>query len=279
MKLKSKNVKRIHILATDGNEPSKVVFEVLQPLKKKKVTSTWFPELLGKSNFNTKGDKVLEFYGLAEGEPFNNYYSLRGFVAERIIQDALKSKGYNIAIFKDNFDAFQHDGTKDDKLNTLYKYFGGLPDIVYTDDKGNEILVEVKSKDLEKLDYVKNTPPETEIMQGRMLAFLKGLDKVAMTYVLFSEEVARKMYLCIDDEFNLANSVKMFDDKMPNLKYKVDYDIIRKDYDVKPQELLQQMKEAYKYADGFRQTLTVLFSDLSSDIRKQIFALEKELEE
>ena len=112
-----------------------------------------------------------------------------------------------------------------------------------------------------------------------MLALLRGLDKVKMTYVLFSEKTERNMYLSMGSPFNLEECVKRFDGIMPTLKYKEDYEIIIKDYTINKNELLEQMKTAYKYADGFRQTLTLDLEDFSDDVRKQIFELERELEE
>jgi hypothetical protein len=275
VKLKSRNIKRIHIIGQNGNEPSKVMFEIFEPLKKKKITSTWFPNLYGASDFNKKGDEVLKFYNFLEGDAFNNFYSLRGFIAERIIQDSIKKKGYPYRIFKDTFDIFLYTKEGDNKL---YKYFGGLPDLIYEKD-GSERLLEVKSKELVKKNYVESNPPQTEIMQGKMLALLRGLDRVSMTYVLFGEKAERSMYLAMNSPFDLQVSVKKFDEIMPVLKYKEDYEIVVKDYTVNKNELLEQMKTAYKYADGFRQTLTLNLDDLSEEVRKQIFELEMELEE
>lgn len=274
-KLKSKNIRRIHILAEDGTNPSRVRFEVFEPLKTKKVTSTWFPNLYGASTFNKKGDEALKFYNLLEGDEFNNFYTLRGAIAETIIQENLKKKGYPFKIFKDTFDIFLY--TKDGD-NKLYKYFGGLPDIIYEKDNQEE-LTEIKSKELSKKQFVENNPPQTEIMQGKMLALLRGLNKVKMTYVLFGEKAERNMYLSMTSPFNLQESIKKFFEIMPTLKYKEDYEVIIKDYTINKNELLEQMKEAYKFADGFRQTLTLNVADFSDEIRKQIFDLERELEE
>jgi hypothetical protein len=283
--LKSANIKRIHIIATNGKEPTKVTFEVFQPLKKKKLTSTWFPELLGLSDFNTKGDKVLQFYNFMEKEDIDDYYKIRGLIAEALVVENLKKKNYKVIIFKDSFDAFKYnpyideiEEEKQNKLNTLYKYFGGLPDIVY-ENKGETFLLEVKSKEMSKREYVEKNPPKTEIMQGRMLGLLYGVSKVGMTYVLFSDELQRKIYATMTAPFDLKKSFDNFFEKYPILEYKKDYEIVLKNYDIKPNELLQEMKEAYKYADGFRQTLTVPFDDLSSDMRRQILNLEREIEE
>lgn len=275
MKLKSKNIKRIHIIAQDGNNPSKVMFEVFEPLRYKKVTSTWFPNLYGASTFNKKGDEVLKFYNLLEGEEFNDFYSVRGFIAERLVQNSIKAKNYPYQIFKDTFDIFLY--TKDGD-NKLYKYFGGLPDLIYTKDDKEELL-EIKSKEMAKRKFVEENPPQTEIMQGKMLALLRGLKKVRMTYVLFGERAERMMYLSMPSPFTVEKAVEEFDKKMPSLKYKEDYDIIVKDYTINNNELLEQMIKAFKYADGFRQTLTLPLEDFSDEVRSQIFELERELEE
>lgn len=266
---------RIHIIGQNGDEPSKVLFEVFEPLKKKKLTSTWFPNLYGASNFNTKGDEVLRFYNLLEGDVFNPFYTLRGYVAEKIVQESIKKKGYPYKIFKDNFDIFLYEKDGDNKL---YKYFGGLPDLIYEKD-GREELIEIKSKEIAKKDFIEKNPPETEIMQGKMLALLRGLKKVRMTYVFFSEKVERAMYMCMPNPFNVEVAYEEFQKKMPNLIYKTDYDIVVKDYEINNNELLEQMITAYKYADGFRQTLTLPLDDFSANVKKQIFELERELEE
>ena len=251
------------------------MFEVFEPLRYKMVTSTWFPNLYGASTFNKKGDEVLRFYNLLEGDDFNDFYSIRGFIAERLVQNSIKAKNYPYQIFKDTFDIFLY--TKDGD-NKLYKYFGGLPDLIYTKD-GEEELLEIKSKELAKRKFVEENPPQTEIMQGKMLALLRGLNKVRMTYVLFSERAERMMYLSMPSPFTVEKAVEEFDKKMPSLKYKEDYDIIVKDYVINNNELLEQMIKAFKYADGFRQTLTLPLEDFSEEVRSQIFELERELEE
>lgn len=277
MTLKTKNIKRIHINGGDGADKGTISFELFEPLKHKKVSSTWVPQLLGVSEYNTVGDKLLEFYGLLKGDEFNNYYSLRGAIAERIIVNSLKKKGYNVKVFKEGYDAFPFNENSDNKLNALYKYWGGLPDIVY-EKEGQTILLEVKSKELDAKEKIETNPPHYEIMQGKILALLYGLDSVTMSYVMFSDKVSRNMYLSISEPFDLQKSVEDFDSKMPTLKYKEDFEIINKEYVINKPQLLLQMKEAYKYAETFRQTLTVKASDLSKPVYKMLFQLESELE-
>ena len=93
MALVENKIKKITIIGANDGKRGKVKFDLFSPLKPKKVSSTWFPSLY-ESGFNKKGDKLLEFWGLSVGEPFNNFYSVRGQVAEDLIVNMLKGKGY-----------------------------------------------------------------------------------------------------------------------------------------------------------------------------------------
>ncbi len=284
MKLTSKNIKRIHINGSNDLSSGSIRFELFKPLGTRKVSSTWLPQLLGVGGFQTKGDKLLEFWGLLKGDTFDKYYELRGEIAERLLVDMLRAKQYDVKRFSAkeyDFDLFKFDENDERKHTKLYKYFGGLPDIVYNNTK-EDILLEVKSKDLDALDKIINTPPEYEIMQGKQLALLYGLDKVTMTYVLFSEKVVRKMYFAMpqdDEPFDLEASIVKFHTAMGKMEYgkDKDYFIVRRTYSIDKQELLSEMKKAYKYAEGFKQTLTVSMDDISKDVKSQIFALEREI--
>lgn len=279
MSLIKSKIKRIYINGANDLKVGTVTFEMFEQPKHKKVSSTWVPSLLGMNSFTEKGDKLLEFYGLAKGAEFDNYYSLRGSIAESIIVNALNKKGYEVKVFKNGFDHFVYDeNDTENKLNSLYKYFGGLPDIVYK--KENEvILLEVKSKDMGTEEKIQTNPPQYEILQGKILGLLYGLKKITMAYVFFSDNVARKMYLSLPNPFKLETALEQFNEKMPNLKYKEDFNIINVEYNIDRVEILNQMKEAYKYAETFRQTLTVKLDELSAPLRKEIFALEREIED
>ncbi len=281
MKIKSANIKSINI---DGNKGI-ITFQLFQPLKPKKISSTWIPQLLGLSEFSKRGDKLLEFWGFAEKEPFDDVYTLRGEVAELLIVKALEAKGFKPKRYDKNeydYDLFKYDGTKgdDNKLNKLYKFFSGLPDVVYRDENKVIRLLEVKAKDFGKLG---SNPYGYEIMQGRILAMLYGVDEVVMTAIYFSDSVMRNFYMCSTtdgERFDLEKSLKLFWNKYPNgLQYgkDKDYFIEKKVVEVKKYELIEDMKEAYKYAETFRQTLTIKISDLSQPTYSEIFKLESEI--
>ena len=286
MQLKARNIRRIHILASDGSNKGRFVFELFEPLKTRNLSSTWIPSFLdGFNPYNKKGDKLLEFFKLLEGPEFNPFYELRGAIAENEIVKILKLKGFEPKTYPkenyDGYDYFKYDENSKDELNKLYKFFGGLADIVY-DEKGITRLLEVKSKELDKHDKVMSNLPKYEILQGKILALLYGLNKTTMSYVFFSEDIVRQMKLSMNESNNgkldLEKAMKDFYDRVPKLTYKTDYLIENKDYTFSRKEIFDLMKQAYKYAEGFRQTLTVNMEDLSEEVQSMIFKLEKELE-
>lgn len=273
MSLKKSKIRKIDIDANSGE----IKFTLMNELKPKKVSSTWIPKLLGLNDFAPKGEELLNFWGLLEKKPFNDYYSLRGAVAEELLQKILESKGYMVnrhGSKENDYDFFKYDGK-----NPLYKYFGGLPDIVGIN--ADEILLcEVKSKDLERKKYVDENPPITEIMQGKILGLLYGVDKVAMVWFLFGDSITRKMMNVAEEvqPYDNNKAVALYFERYGYPKFKVDYEIIRKNYAIDKKKLLEEMKEAYKYADAFRQTLTLKIKDLDSITFNEILAFEKELE-
>ena len=272
MSFQKSKIRKIEIDANKGV----VNFTLMKELKLKKVTSTWIPKLLGLNDFASKGEELLNFWGLLEKKEFDNYYSLRGAIAEELLQKILESKGYEVSRYEakeNDYDYFKYDNK-----NPLYKYFGGLPDIVAK--KEDEVLLcEVKSKDLERKKFVDENPPQTEVMQGKILALLYGLDKVAMVWFLFDDDIARKMKNVAEEvqPYDTQKAVKLYFEKYGYPRFKADYEIIRKDYDIDKKELLEEMKKAYKYANAFGQMLTVKIIDLDPILFNEILQLEKEL--
>lgn len=277
MKINKSKIKNIKIHGGDGRVDPHFTFVLFDDLRHKKLSSTNYPTLLEDTKFQKKGDKLLEYFRLIQGEPFNNFYSLRGYVAEKLIQDMLKSKGYLVETFELGEDITRYKESD----NALYKYFRGLPDIIYTKQDGERHLLEIKSKSLSKKQYVVDNPPETEIRQGKMLALLEDLDNVTMTYVMFGDDIERKMKLAVEECNPYSNecAYEKFMLLEPNLKLNQNFELHTKNYDVDRDEVLKEMKVAYKYSEMFRQTLTVFMKDLSKEVRQQLFELERELED
>ncbi|MCK9319351.1 hypothetical protein [Methanoculleus sp.] len=272
MSFQKSKIRKIEIDANKGV----VNFTLMKELKLKKVTSTWIPKLLGLNPFSSKGEELLNFWGILEKKEFDNYYSLRGAVAEELLQKILEGKGYTVSRYEakeNDYDYFKYDNK-----NPLYKYFGGLPDIVAK--KDDEVLLcEVKSKELQYKKYVDENPPQTEIMQGKILGLLYGLDKTAMVWFLFDDDIARKMKNIVEEvqPYDTQKAVELYLQKHGYPRFKIDYDIIRKDYDIDKKELLEEMKKAYKYAETFRQTLKIDIKDLDSLLFNEILELQKEI--
>lgn len=278
MTIDKRKIQGIFIEAENGlNDGGRIIFQLFTPPKPKTVSSTWYPKLFQDNKFSKRGDSVLEFYNIIKGDPFNNLYSLRGYIAEKIVQDMIKSKYDRIETFSLGDDLQRYDPNK----NPIYKYFRGLPDIIYYDKDGRKNIIEIKSKSLSKREYIIDSPPETEIMQGKMLALLEDLDEVTMTYVMFDDELERKMMLAVTSCVPYENecAYEKFMSLKPDLKFKQTFDIHTKKHLVDRQVILNQMKHAYKYADGFRQTMAVKIKDLSKDVFSLLFRFECELEE
>lgn len=278
MTLQKKKIQDIFIEADNGvNDGGIIKLKLFDPPQPKTVSSTWFPKLFKENKFSKKGDSVLEFFNIIKGDPFNNLYSLRGYVAEKIVQDMLKQKYDRIETFSLGDDLQRYNPMK----NPVYKYFRGLPDIIYYDKDGRKNIIEIKSKSLSKRDYIIDSPPDTEIMQGKMLAILEDLEEVTMTYVMFDDDLERKMMLAVTSCKPYTNecAYEKFMELKPDLKFRKTFDIHTKKHLVDRQIVLKEMKHAYKYAEAFRQTLTVKIKDLSKDVFSLLFRFESELEE
>lgn len=278
-KLIKKKIKDVIIYASDGSNPPRAKLVIEDILPPKKVTSTWYPQLYDDTRFNKRGDKLLEFYRLLESDPFDNYYTLRGYVAEKYISDFLKKKDYKVHTFDESWDLYNYH--TEHPMGKLYAYFGGRPDIIYEDADGKRHLIEVKSKSLDKKQYVIDSPPETEIMQGKMLALLEGLDAVDMTYVMFSEKLEVMMRLATKNTnpFNLKEAYKLLVTYGIDEQLKGNIEVHKKTYLVDKKVILEQMKTAYKYAETFRQTHIIDLDDLSKEVKHEIFELEREIED
>lgn len=274
--LRRNKIKDMDFEGSNGPFDGSVKLYLDKPLERKKVSSTMFPKLYTDQKFSKKGDSVLEFFNLTNKEPFDDFYSLRGFVAEYIIQEVLRAKKYPIETFSLGDDLVRYSEDK----SPVYKYFRGLPDILYTDGDGKRHIIEIKSKSLSKKEFVIDSPPETEIMQGKMLAVLEDLDEVSMTYVMFDDTVESMMKEAVKkcEKYSNECAYTNFMAMEPNLQLKKNYDIHVKKYRVDRKVVLDQMKYAYKYAETFRQTLKLERKDLSSEVWNDCYRVLVELE-
>ena len=65
--------------------------------KRRKITSRRFPNLIGENEWNSVGTEILDMFYQIESEAFDNYYTIRGLIAEDLAEKYLaqwfKSQG------------------------------------------------------------------------------------------------------------------------------------------------------------------------------------------
>lgn len=145
--------------------------------KNKKITATSFYGLLGENKFKPKGDYLLSALGLLK-EPFDPFYSKRGEIAEKVLNEWLKSKGYTTKTwnkFEINFDNFPKN-----------KEFGGMIDIAIT--SPIRCLVECKSKNLKDESKIKMFPNQEQEHQALFYGYMSKCDNIKIIYVFFTDE-------------------------------------------------------------------------------------------
>lgn len=158
----------------------------------KKITSRRFPLLLNESKFNSVGYCILEMYNLTESQAFDNYYTLRGAVAEHFAEIRFKQR------MKDNgkeVETIRFTPHKFPKMDQFYdkENFGGVIDIAVKSPQEERAVIEVKGKHISKLKEVDLEAPKEEVAQGELLAYLSRVDKYYMAYVFFEDVQEDKM--------------------------------------------------------------------------------------
>lgn len=147
----------------------------------KKIAGHSFVSLIGKNDFKKRGDEVLEMLGIVSKEKIDPFYQKRGGIAEYLIKKYYEKNNmtYESISAKDvNFDYFKES-----------KFFGGVPDGILD---GNTI-VEIKSKNISKINYIKMNPVDSEEYQAKFYATILGYDKAIMQYVFFPDDLEEKI--------------------------------------------------------------------------------------
>ena len=145
--------------------------------KNKKITATSFYGLIGGNKFKPKGDYLLSVLGLLK-EPFDEFYTKRGAIAERIVNTWLQERGYTTKTwdkFEINFDNFP-------KVPEV----GGMIDIAVTAPK--RIVIECKSKNIKDVDKIKRFPNLEQENQAMFYGYLSKCPEVKIIYTFFTDE-------------------------------------------------------------------------------------------
>lgn len=252
-----------------------------------KIASRVVPMLLNKNKFNSIGYGVLQNLRMLEKESIDPYYMIRGEVAEYFTKlymiKEIRKGGVEPTIKSytpqgENFDMFVY---KDETCPKSYKFFSGVIDLEITEPQ--HIVIEVKSKDIEKYQDFKNHKDlkpgdpsfqkrswyysEEEVMQGKTLTVLKGSKLLFMIYVFpkkHVEQFIKNEYMVNPTKWN--NSVETFirDKKLGTS----DFEFIVDKHIIDTEKFQEDMNQAFlelrkHYTNGF--------------IPKSLF-LQKELE-
>ena len=145
--------------------------------KNKKITATSFYGLLGGNKYKPKGDYLLSVLGLLK-EPFDPFYTKRGEIAEKVLNEWLKSKGYTTKTWDKweiNFDNFPSNPD-----------FGGMIDIAITSPV--RCLVECKSKNEKDEEKIKKFPNLEQEHQALFYGFFSKCDNIKIIYVFFTDK-------------------------------------------------------------------------------------------
>ena len=149
----------------------------------KKISVRNFCGLLGLDNFKKEGDYLLLSWGLIKDE-VDEKWQKRGDFAEAIV-----------------FKVYQRDGHKPIRYNKKeihydnflgeHKWLSGMIDIELPDERS---LVEVKSKNLEKYDFICRRIPQFELYQGITYGYLRNYDIIYMEYIFFDDETEQEIF-------------------------------------------------------------------------------------
>lgn len=170
------------------------VFE-FDETKVKKITSRMFPILLNKNSFQSVGYGILERANMLVFEQIDEFYQVRGSIAELIsanlLRDLYKAK-HKVDIDLKTYEVSQFKGY--DMFNIEYKWgnkhFGGVPDMVISQPKEYRTLFEIKSKNIKYYENIAGNKqvPEEELLQAKHLGYLSKTNKIGMVYVFFNDK-------------------------------------------------------------------------------------------
>ena len=180
--------------------------------KHKKITSRRYPELLNKNPFTSVGKSLLDMFYQVESEAFDDWYTLRGAVAEHLLEQ------YFIRMFESNGKPIvtKHFSPQDfaPSLDQFPKneFLGGVIDIAIAQPQDERAIIECKAKSIDKLKEIEETIPIEEKLQGELLCMLAKCIQFYMGYVFFTKEQEEKIK-------TLTNAIKTSGDTVSNAVY------------------------------------------------------------
>ncbi len=229
--------------------------------KMKKVTSRAFSCLLGSNPFESVGKTILERFKLVPYQDIDEYWAIRGDMAELLVLDFLKEsykkKGVDIELKTWTKEEVSYDNFKKNEK------FGGLLDIAISSPKDYRAVVEVKSKSLKDVDKIKgNRGNIEEVLQGKFLTYLSNVKKCLMIYVFFTpqQEQTIKEYIKEkndgDNKYTVRNFAEMLILKMDLTPSDMKI-LVFKHMITLPNEFVESMHQTHDILLDFQKTKTL----------------------
>lgn len=173
-----------------------LILEQQDVWKPKKITGTIMGEMLGLNNFKKKGDAILTMIR-AYKEEIDPFYTNRGYFGEKVLQEMLKQKGFEIKTWDQkeiNYDNFKSNSE-----------FGGMLDLAIL--KPTRQLVECKTKNISKLADTKRWANKSYECQAQLYGYLSKCDDINLIYVFFTDEQEQALKESKELDPNPANYV------------------------------------------------------------------------
>jgi len=234
------------------------VFGHFDETKMKKVTSRAFSCLLGDNHFESIGKTILERFKLTERQDIDEYWGVRGDMAELLVLDFLettyKQKGIELDLRTWTKEEVNYDNFGSNKK------FGGLLDIAIANPKEYRAVIEVKSKSIKDVDKIKKSRGNIEeVLQGKFLTYLSNVSKCLMIYVFFTPEQEQtiKDYVKENDQtYPGMNFAKMLIAKMDLTPSNMKILVFKHTIDSKA-DFTADMNKAYNRLLEFQKTKTI----------------------
>ena len=217
-----------------------LVFNKSELKIKRKIPARIFVGLCGFDNFKSREDYLLMLHELYD-ETVDDKFLKRGNFAEGLIKRCYERDGrcpttYNkVEINWDNFKNI--------------KVWGGLIDIELPLE---QTLVEVKSKSIDKYDYIDRNPPKSEVYQGLFYAYHRGYPKCIMEWVFFTP----------------LQEDAIFNGDMPSSLHGMKR--ISKEFEVDRPHMTKLLQDAEKFVMDFRLNPKVPIASISPDILQAV---------
>ena len=161
-------------------EGNYLVFDT-ETIKSEKITGTTIPSLLGIDKFKKKGNTLLSMWGFVK-EDFDEFYTKRGELAEKIAKFILKKRGKQIV-------TYNAEELKWDNFQNI-KGLGGLIDIEIPSE---ETLYEIKSKSLKDYEYICKNGQENQERQALHYGCLRNYKVVHIMWIFFDEQTENEI--------------------------------------------------------------------------------------